>query len=158
MLLFYFQQTIIVKPPPEALLKELPRYSTRRTLQAMEEGTLFYKLGQEAAYKQYINQFTNNPHALSKVQANEERVKRTHMSHKFSLTDVSTFRWMGMYYYLSIFGHIWRNVEFLGLFFFSIYPYKTLYFISQTCNCLDWCQSSENVNRANYTLIWPNHK
>jgi hypothetical protein len=68
----------------------------------MEEGTLFYKLGQEAAYKQYINQFTNNPHALSKVQANEERVKRTHMSHKFSLTDVSTFRWMGMYYYLSI--------------------------------------------------------
>ena len=118
MLLFYFQQTIIVKPPPEALLKELPRYSTRRTLQAMEEGTLFYKLGQEAAYKQYINQFTNNPHALSKVQANEERVKRTHMSHKFSLTDVSTFRWMGMYYYLSIFGHIWRNVEFLALFFF----------------------------------------
>ena len=99
MLLFYFQQTIIVKPPPEAVLKELqPRYSTRRTLQAMEEGTLFYKLGQEAAYKQYINQFTNNPHALSKVQANEERVKRTHMSHKFSLTDVSTFRWMGMFY------------------------------------------------------------
>ena len=101
--IIFFQQTIIVKPPPEALLG--PRYSTRRTLQAMEEGTLFYKLGQEAAYKQYINQFTNNPHALSKVQANEERVKRTHMSHKFSLTDVSTFRWMGMYYYLSIFSH-----------------------------------------------------
>ena len=120
-MLFYFQQTIIVKPPPEALLKELqPRYSTRRTLQAMEEGTLFYKLGQEAAYKQYINQFTNNPHALSKVQANEERVKRTHMSHKFSLTDVSTFRWMGMYYYLSIFGNFWRNTEFLAFFFCNL--------------------------------------
>ena len=130
MLLFYFQQTIIVKPPPEAVLKELqPRYSTRRTLQAMEEGTLFYKLGQEAAYKQYINQFTNNPHALSKVQANEERVKRTHMSHKFSLTDVSTFRWMGMYYYLSIFGHFWSfltkcgNVEFLAFFFCNLWIY-----------------------------------
>ena len=98
----------------------------------MEEGTLFYKLGQEAAYKQYINQFTNNPHALSKVQANEERVKRTHMSHKFSLTDVSTFRWMGMYYYLSIFDEM-RN--FLRFFLQSIYLYKTLYFISQTCNC-----------------------
>ena len=97
----------------------------------MEEGTLFYKLGQEAAYKQYINQFTNNPHALSKVQANEERVKRTHMSHKFSLTDVSTFRWMGMYHYLSIFGHFWRNAGFLAVFLQSIYLYKTLYFISQ---------------------------
>ena len=105
------------------MIKELqPRYSTRRTLQAMEEGTLFYKLGQEAAYKQYINQFTNNPHALSKVQANEERVKRTHMSHKFSLTDVSTFRWMGMYYYLSIFGHFWRNVEVL-VFFCNLWIY-----------------------------------
>ena len=56
-------------------------------VQAMEEGTLYYKLGQEATYKSYINQFTTNPYTLSKVQANEERVKRTHLSHKFSLTE-----------------------------------------------------------------------
>ena len=53
----------------------------------MEDGTLYYKLGQESTFKTYINQFTTNPNALSKVQANEERVKRTHLSHKFSLTE-----------------------------------------------------------------------
>ena len=35
---------------------------------------------------------------MSKVQANEERSKKTHISHKFSLTEVSTFRWMGQLY------------------------------------------------------------
>ena len=68
---------------------------TRKTVQELSEGTLFFKLGQEGTYKSYINQFTTNPSALSKVQANEERSKRTHMSHKFSLTEASTFRWMG---------------------------------------------------------------
>ena len=90
-------------------MKELPTIGTRmtrRTIQAFEDGTLFYKLGQEASYKQYINQFTNNPYALSKVQANEERVKRTHLSHKFSLTEVSTFRWMGKFEFLALFWNI----------------------------------------------------
>merc|ERR1712008_571381 len=91
------KQTIIVKPPADAL-NDLPTRMTRRTVQAMEEGTLYYKLGQEATFKSYINQFTTNLNALSKVQSNEERVKRTHLSHKFSLTDASTFRWMGQLY------------------------------------------------------------
>ena len=87
LIFFYFsQQTIIVKPPADTL-KELPTRMTRRTIQAMEDGTLYYKLGQESTFKTYINQFTTNPNALSKVQANEERVKRTHLSHKFSLTE-----------------------------------------------------------------------
>ena len=89
------KQTIIVKPPPEAVLNNEPVRMTRRTVQEINQGTLFFKLGQEGNYKSYINQFTTNPSALTKVQANEERNKRTHMSHKFSLTDVSTFRWMG---------------------------------------------------------------
>lgn len=93
------KQTIIVKPPPEALLNNEPGLRmTRRTVQEINQGTLFFKLGQEGTFKSYINQFSSNPSALSKVQANEERVKRTHMSHKFSLTEASTFRWMGQLY------------------------------------------------------------
>ena len=42
-----------------------------------------------------MNQFTTNVSSLSKVQATEERVKRTHLSHKFSLTDASSFKWNG---------------------------------------------------------------
>ena len=80
-----------MKPPPGIE----PRYHTRRTLKELSEGTLLFKLGQEGTFRTYINQFTTNPNALSKVQANDERVKRTHMSHKFSLTEASTFRWMG---------------------------------------------------------------
>lgn len=92
------KQTIIVKPPPDAILNSEPLRMTRRTVQEINQGTLFFKLGQEGTFKSYINQFTSNPSALSKVQANEERVKRTHMSHKFSLTEASTFRWMGQLY------------------------------------------------------------
>ena len=83
-----------MKPPPGIE----PRYHTRRTLKELSEGTLLFKLGQEGTFRTYINQFTTNPNALSKVQANDERVKRTHMSHKFSLTEASTFRWMGQLY------------------------------------------------------------
>lgn len=68
---------------------------TRRTLQDINSGTLFFKLGQEGSYKQYVNHYTTNPNALSKSQANEERIKRQHISHKFSLTDVSVFKWLG---------------------------------------------------------------
>ena len=88
-----------MKPPPNAVIPpEIPQRMTRRTLQEISQGTLYFKLGQEGTFRQYINQFTSNPSALSKVQATEERTKRTHMSHKFSLTEVSTFRWMGQLY------------------------------------------------------------
>ncbi len=95
MYILIFQQTIIVKPPISALGANEPLRMTRRTVQEIEKGTLFFKLGQEGTFKSYINQFTSNPSALSRVQANEERSKRTHMSHKFSLTDASVFKWMG---------------------------------------------------------------
>merc|ERR1712020_531789 len=56
------------------------------------------KLGQENTFRSYINQYTTNPAALTKVQSNDERVKRTHMSHKFSLTDAASFKWIGTLY------------------------------------------------------------
>jgi len=71
---------------------------TRSTLQQISSGTLYFKLGQENTFRSYINQYTTNPAALTKVQANDERTKRTHMSHKFSLTDAATFKWIGTLY------------------------------------------------------------
>ncbi len=68
---------------------------TRRTVQELSSGTLYFKLGQEGTYKTYVNQYTTNPSALSKQQATEERLKRQHMSHKFSLTDTAAFKWVG---------------------------------------------------------------
>ena len=68
---------------------------TRRTTNELSAGTFFFKLGQEGTYKTYVNQFVSNPTALAKSQANEERIKKQSMSHKFSLTDVSAFKWNG---------------------------------------------------------------
>ena len=68
---------------------------TRKTLHELSSGTLYFKLGQEGTYKSYINHFSSMAAALSKQQANELRTKQTHMSHKFSLTDVTAFKWVG---------------------------------------------------------------
>ena len=55
----------------------------------------YFKLGQEGTYKQYVNQYSAVPHALSRNQLKEETEKKTRLSHKFSLTDVSTYKWVG---------------------------------------------------------------
>ena len=68
---------------------------TRRTMNELSAGTFFFKLGQEGTHKMYVNQFVSNPTALAKAQANEKRIKEQSMSHKFSLTDVSAFKWNG---------------------------------------------------------------
>ena len=68
---------------------------TRRTANELSSGIFFFKLGQEGTYKTYVNQFSTNPTALGKAQANDERIKKQSMSHKFSLTDVSAFKWNG---------------------------------------------------------------
>ena len=49
----------------------------------------------ENTYKSYENQYTANTLALNKHQHNEERGKRQHLSHKFSLTPLSDFKWGG---------------------------------------------------------------
>lgn len=50
----------------------------------------------ENLHKEYMNQFSTNPLALNKPQKNEERDKKRHLSHKFSLTDASVFKWGGL--------------------------------------------------------------
>ena len=59
--------------------------------------------GMEGGYKSYQNQYSTNTLALNKHQHNEERDKRRHLSHKFSLTQASEFKWNG-----SIYGN--RNI------------------------------------------------
>ena len=68
---------------------------TRRTVQQINTGTLYFKLGQDNNYRNYINHYSATPFSISKAQANEERIKRQHMSHKFSLTDAAAFKWNG---------------------------------------------------------------
>ncbi|XP_053392915.1 nucleosome-remodeling factor subunit BPTF-like [Mercenaria mercenaria] len=55
----------------------------------------YFKLGMDGSYKQYVNQYTTQTLALNKHQHNEERDKRRYLSHKFSLTNLSEFKWNG---------------------------------------------------------------
>ncbi|XP_049823872.1 nucleosome-remodeling factor subunit NURF301 isoform X3 [Aethina tumida] len=68
---------------------------TRQKSVQIANGTYLYKLGMENTFKSYVNQFTTNIIALNKPQRNEERDKKRHLSHKFSLTQASEFKWMG---------------------------------------------------------------
>lgn len=52
----------------------------------------------ENGFKTYVNQYSTNIAALNKQQRNEERDKKRHLSHKFSLTQASEFKWAGAYY------------------------------------------------------------
>lgn len=68
---------------------------TRSKLSQITNGTLYFKLGMEHSFKTYVNQFAVNHNALNKPQKNEERDKKRHLSHKFSLTHASEFKWSG---------------------------------------------------------------
>uniref|UniRef100_A0A2M4CMW7 Putative nucleosome remodeling factor subunit n=1 Tax=Anopheles darlingi TaxID=43151 RepID=A0A2M4CMW7_ANODA len=68
---------------------------TRQKVSQLSNGTLYFKLGMENGYKSYVNQYSINPIALNKPQRNEERDKKRHLSHKFSLTQASEFKWLG---------------------------------------------------------------
>ncbi|KAG5899121.1 hypothetical protein JTB14_021623 [Gonioctena quinquepunctata] len=70
---------------------------TRLKSTQMANGTYLFKLGMENSFKQYVNQFTTNIIALNKPQRNEERDKKRHLSHKFSLTPASEFKWVGAF-------------------------------------------------------------
>ncbi|GAB6020776.1 hypothetical protein CHUAL_003435 [Chamberlinius hualienensis] len=58
-------------------------------------GNFVYKLGCDGSYKNFVNQYTVNTLALNKPQHAEERDKKRHLSHKFSLTPASEFKWNG---------------------------------------------------------------
>ncbi|KAK5645407.1 hypothetical protein RI129_006707 [Pyrocoelia pectoralis] len=68
---------------------------TRLKSSQIANGTYLYKLGMDNQCKSYVNQYTTNPIALNKPQRNEERDKKRHLSHKFSLTTASEFKWIG---------------------------------------------------------------
>ncbi|XP_059615017.1 nucleosome-remodeling factor subunit NURF301 isoform X2 [Phlebotomus argentipes] len=68
---------------------------TRHRLSQIASGTLYFKLGMENSFRTYVNQYTTNINALNKPQRNEERDKKRHLSHKFSLTQASEFKWIG---------------------------------------------------------------
>lgn len=57
-----------------------------------------FKLGMENGFKSYVNQYSTHVAALNKLQRNEERDKKRHLSHKFSLTQASEFKWIGSLY------------------------------------------------------------
>lgn len=69
---------------------------TRNKLNEISKGTLLFKLGMENTSNSYVNQYSVNPFALNKPQRNEERDKRRYLSHKFSLTTASEFKWIGV--------------------------------------------------------------
>lgn len=68
---------------------------TRLKSSQIASGTYLFKLGMDNQYKNYVNQYTNNVIALNKPQRNEERDKKRYLSHKFSLTTASEFKWIG---------------------------------------------------------------
>ncbi|XP_051172895.1 nucleosome-remodeling factor subunit NURF301-like isoform X2 [Leptopilina boulardi] len=68
---------------------------TRQKAHQIATGTHLFKLGMDNNFKSYVNQYTTNVIALNKPQRNEERDKKRHLSHKFSLTPLSEFKWIG---------------------------------------------------------------
>lgn len=68
---------------------------TRQKAHQIAAGTHLFKLGMDNGFKSYVNQYSTNPIALNKPQRNEERDKKRHLSHKFSLTQASEFKWVG---------------------------------------------------------------
>lgn len=68
---------------------------TRQKAHQIASGTHLFKLGMDNTFKSYVNQYSTNPISLNKAQRNEERDKKRHLSHKFSLTQASEFKWVG---------------------------------------------------------------
>ncbi|XP_025083493.1 nucleosome-remodeling factor subunit BPTF-like isoform X4 [Pomacea canaliculata] len=78
---------------------EISRITRSKTLSSSSIAvSQYFRLGMEGGYKSYQNQYSTNPLALNKHQHNEERDKRRHLSHKFSLTQASEFKWNGSVY------------------------------------------------------------
>ncbi|GFQ93826.1 nucleosome-remodeling factor subunit NURF301, partial [Trichonephila clavata] len=75
---------------------EITRMTTRSKSNASTStGPALFKLGVETIGKNYSNQYATNTLALNKHQHAEDRDKRRHLSHKFSLTTASEFKWQG---------------------------------------------------------------
>lgn len=85
---------ILNRDDPDKKLEDSLRMTRLKSTQ-IANGTYLYKLGMENNFRAYVNQYTTNVIALNKPQRNEERDKKRHLSHKFSLTTASEFKWIG---------------------------------------------------------------
>ncbi|KAG8222876.1 hypothetical protein J437_LFUL003521 [Ladona fulva] len=105
-------------PTPDAEGSEALTRMTRLKAQQIASGTYLFKLGMEnggtsstnsgsgpgisvsgLGCRMYVNQYSVNPSSsLNKPQRNEERDKKRHLSHKFSFTTASEFKWLGTLY------------------------------------------------------------
>ncbi|GBM38532.1 Nucleosome-remodeling factor subunit BPTF [Araneus ventricosus] len=75
---------------------EITRMTTRsKSSSSASTGPTLFKLGMDSTGKPYSNQYTTNTLALNKHQHAEDRDKKRHLSHKFSLTAASEFKWQG---------------------------------------------------------------
>ncbi|XP_050394423.2 nucleosome-remodeling factor subunit BPTF [Patella vulgata] len=75
---------------------EITRISRNKTTSAVAvTQSEYFRLGNEGNYKMFQNQYSTNTLALNKHQHNEDRDKRRHLSHKFSMTPLSEFKWNG---------------------------------------------------------------
>lgn len=75
---------------PSALEASTAGNSVPSAKDAVEEPV--FRLGSEANYSSYVNQFTSNPLALTKQQQLEQRDKKRSVTHKFNLNE---FKWHG---------------------------------------------------------------
>ncbi|XP_045626029.2 nucleosome-remodeling factor subunit NURF301 isoform X1 [Procambarus clarkii] len=71
---------------------------TQSKLAQLQSNAHLYRLGCDGKFKNYVNQYSSNTLALNKLQHNEERDKKRHLSHKFSLTPNAEFKWNGVIY------------------------------------------------------------
>ncbi|XP_037544827.1 nucleosome-remodeling factor subunit BPTF [Nematolebias whitei] len=83
--------------PPMCVAGDATRLSFLKRDLAVNLNNLF-KLGQEGKYRVYQNQYSTNVLALNKHQHREDHDKKRHLSHKFSLTTASDFKWNGSIY------------------------------------------------------------
>lgn len=88
---------LVFQSSPVRSDSEASRLSFFRRDLAVNLNNLF-KLGQEGKYRVYHNQYSTNVLALNKHQHREDHDKRRHLSHKFSLTTASEFKWNGSIY------------------------------------------------------------
>ncbi|OQR69524.1 nucleosome-remodeling factor subunit NURF301-like, partial [Tropilaelaps mercedesae] len=71
---------------------ELAEVQTRSKTAALSQTS--FRLGSEGSFRNYSNSFNSNILALNRHQHAEERDKKRHLSHKFSLTPASEFKWI----------------------------------------------------------------
>lgn len=139
---FRDEDTVIVfSEDSKSLTRQL-----RKTLPLDFNQMNLFKLGVEGNYRNYQNVYSLNPHALNRYQLADERDKKRHLSHKFSLTSTSELKW-------AMYGHVSMALSNLSVngtqsMLISVIRQALLYLetqFTQTFMHPNW-----NVHRANW--------